>query len=112
MQTNQDTAAVALSPVDQDTKAAFDRLRATLDACGPKKDARAIAGIAACIAEGMNTRARIVGALRELNLDYRHVNIVLNTSTADDPARGLWKRDAEGIYTLHSQTLSAAHIKL
>lgn len=81
----------------------LDELRQLKAICGPNKHDQATILISACIGEGLDTRPRIVGALRHLGLDYRHVNIVLNKLTGGDPQRHRWMRDAEGCYSLHQE---------
>ncbi len=81
--------------------ALFDRLRDLIHACDDtSKHDQAIAVITACISEGVNTRPRLVGAMRHLGFDYRHAALTLNNGTGSDPERHRWQRDAEGRYSL------------
>lgn len=63
----------------------------------------AIILITACLVFGFDTRARIVGALRHLGCDYRHVVITLKTETGNNPLLHRWKLDPEGHYSLHPE---------
>ncbi len=87
------------------SKALFDRLSELQADCGPNKHDQATALITACILEGLNTGARIVGALTGLGMNPGHVWIVLKEGTGANPDRHHWRRDENGIYSL----LEAAH---
>ncbi len=102
VQTNA-PAAVTFGPSNAETNAFFEGLRELLAACGPKPDRNdaAVVLITACIEGGWDTRPRIVGALKRLGLDHRHVAIILKRGTGDNPRLHRWKCDAEGRYTLH-----------
>jgi hypothetical protein len=81
--------------------AIFGELREMIAACGPDANKGDVVHILiiACIEVGMNTRARIVGALRTLGFNYAHVNIILNNET------GLyrsWQRSDDGSYTINA----------
>ncbi|MCB4862723.1 hypothetical protein K7W03_24355 [Sphingobium sp. PNB] len=80
----------------------FDRLRGLIQACGTEanKHDQAIAVIAACIDEGLNTRPRIVGAMRHLGFSAAHAAMMLNEATGCDPSRYRWQRDSTGRYSL------------
>lgn len=80
----------------------LERLRELKAACGWPKDKHAVATvlIMACIEEGVATRAQIIGALKSIGLDYRHVAIILNEGTGGAPARHRWRLDGEGRYSL------------
>ena len=82
----------------------FDRLRGLIQACGPEanKHDQAIAVIAACIDEGLNTRPRIVGAMKHLGFSTAHAAMILNEATGSDPSRYRWQRDSSGRYSLLS----------
>ncbi|MBC2666055.1 hypothetical protein H7F51_11055 [Novosphingobium flavum] len=92
-----------LSPVEIDPTAAFRRIRAILDKCDGNRHTRALVAIHACIDEGIDTRGRIVRALKTLerNCDYKHINIILKEATGSNPDFHWWSRDSEGIYTNH-----------
>lgn len=62
---------------------------------------RVIVLIAACILHGWNEGRRIIGALGQIGFDKKYVAIILRTNTGDDPDRYFWKRDADGIYSIH-----------
>ena len=100
---------MAMTPTnsDDDSIALFNRLRGLKAACGPRinKHDLAIVLISACIDEGLDTRPRIVGALRSLGLDYRHVAITLKQGTGVSPTLHRWHRDAEGRHSLHDDPL-------
>jgi hypothetical protein len=89
------------------TNALFERLRQLKAACGPNKHDLAIVLVSACILEGLDTRARIVGALRKLGLNYRHVAIILEDGTGDNPQQHRWQRDTEDRYRLHDEGQAA-----
>ena len=78
------------------------RLRGLLEDCGPgiSKHDLAIILITACIDEGLNTRPRIVGALKSLGFNSRHVAIVLKYETGDNPESKRWQVRKEGVYCL------------
>lgn len=65
------------------------------------KHDRAIALIAVCIDNGWNTGTRIVGALKHLGLNPRHVAIVLKEGAGGNPEAHWWQRNADGHYSLH-----------
>ncbi len=81
----------------------FRGLRELDHACranGSKHD-RAIALICACIDEGVDTGARIVGALKRLGFNAQHVGKLLHDYTGNDPSRHHWQRDEAGRYSNH-----------
>lgn len=80
--------------------AVFARLRQLKADCGPNKHDQATALITACICEGWDTGNRIVGALKAIGMNPRHVGMILNDGTGPDPERHRWRRD-EGRYSLH-----------
>lgn len=75
------------------------RLRRLLDThgSGGNKHEQAIMLIEACIMEGINTGPEIIGALRQLDFDPRHIAIALKGDT--DYAHR-WVKDVNGIYSL------------
>ena len=81
----------------------LERLRGLKDACGWPKDKHSVAKalITACIEEGVATRPLIVGALKSVGLNYRHVAITLNEGTGEAPERDRWRLDETGRYSLH-----------
>ncbi len=79
----------------------FRRLRLLQQACGPNKHHQAIALITACIEEGWNTRARIVGALSQLGFDERHAAMTVIKNAGPNPVRHHWQPDEKGVYRLH-----------
>ena len=54
-----------------------------------------------CIMEGANTRPLIVAGIKAHGFDARHVAIILNNGTGNDPKRHRWQRDDEGYYQIH-----------
>ena len=89
----------------------FTRLRRLIADCGPSanKNDKVWVAISACIDEGVDTRPQIVGVIKALGFDPRHVAMLLNSATGDNPARHTWKRDTEGHYSHHpSNPLKAA----
>jgi hypothetical protein len=75
------------------------RLQRLLDTIRPgtNRHEQATVMIEACIGEGFDTRPRIIGALRQLGFDPRHIAITLK---GDNPYGGRWLRSAGGIYSL------------
>jgi hypothetical protein len=51
--------------------------------------------ITACIERGINTRGKIMGALRKKNFNEKRAGIFLTGQTG-----ALWRRGSEGIYSL------------
>ena len=89
---------------DGDPSGAFlEELRGLKAASGWPKDKHAVATvlITACIERGIDTRPRIIGALKSVGLDYRHVAIILNEGTGENPERHRWRLDPHGRYSLH-----------
>ena len=80
----------------------FDRLRGLIQACGTEanKHDQAIAVIAACIDEGLDTRPRIVGAMRHLGFSAAHAAMILNEATGCNSERHRWRADEGGRYSL------------
>lgn len=82
----------------EEVNAAFDRLREMMDGCSASsRNLAAQLLISACILEGFDTRRRIVGAMRRLGFDYRHVVIILKAGTGSH-TNDWWQVDAEGRY--------------
>lgn len=77
------------------------RLHATCTAGGNKNDT-AVALITACLEEGVDTRARIIGALEPLGFNYKHIAIMLQRGTGNTPERDRWRLDMAGRYHLHA----------
>lgn len=73
--------------------------------CGPNanKHDQANVLISACIMEGLDNGARIVGALKRLGFRPRHVSIVLKEGTGGSASSSHWRRDARGRYSLHEE---------
>lgn len=89
-----------------DVTAFFVDLRALQRACGFKADKHStgIVLISACIDNGVNTRARIVGVLRKLNFKESHVVALLRDGTGGDPSNRRWWIDEAGCY--HNQAIT------
>ena len=102
---NQDKPRIAAAsltlkkPVDFGQR--LKRLHVACAAGGNKNDS-AVALITACIEEGIDTRARIIGALEPLGFDYRHVAIQLQRGTGTNAAQDRWRLDPDGRYHLNS----------
>lgn len=79
----------------QDNTALFRRLRELKRACGSNKHDQATMLIEALLDERIDTRARIVGALRRLGFSNDHAVLVLS----DGIAARRWRRDADGRYS-------------
>ena len=79
---------------------AFERLRALLKSLGPEsnKHDRALVLISACIAEGIDTRPRILGALHLLGFNRGHGAILLREGTGTSPDAHRWRKAADGRY--------------
>ena len=92
------TTAIDLTALDATL---FDRLRGLIQACGPEanKHDQAIAVIAACIDEGVNTRPRIVGVMKHLGFSTAHAARMLNESTGCHPSRYRWQSYLAGRYS-------------
>ncbi|KXU29479.1 hypothetical protein A0J57_23175 [Sphingobium sp. 22B] len=82
----------------------FKRLRGLMRSCQSEvgKHDQAIIVIAACIEEGLDTRPRIVGAMKKLGFNSAHVAITLNKATGSDLERHRWRLDGAGRYSLLS----------
>lgn len=89
-QLNEDAANAAL----------FEELRALQRNCGDAdKNDQAIVLIHGCIAIGWDSRKRVVGALRHLGFNYRHVAIILDRGTGDSAEQHRWRVDGDGRYS-------------
>jgi hypothetical protein len=86
---------------DEQTTAIFHRLRALKADCGPNKHDQAISLIWACISEGWDSGPRIVGALKALDLNPRHVGKTLRDLEGPNPENHWWHRDQDGRYSVH-----------
>ncbi|WP_257540721.1 hypothetical protein [Sphingobium sp. CFD-1] len=77
----------------------MERLQRLLDGYGSEGNMheKAIMLIEACIMEGLNTGPAIIGALKRLGFNPRHIAIVLK---GDTPFACRWRKDADGIYSL------------
>ena len=102
----QDTATAADSlarvVAEEEADAAmFDWLRELGSLCGdkPNKHDVVTAQILGCLAAGLNTRKRIVSALRHLGHDNAHINIILDRGTGNHPERHHWYIDDDQRYT-------------
>lgn len=89
-------------PTTAEVAEIFRRLRALKSHFGvkPNKDERTVALIGACIAEGFNTQARIVGALTVLKIRKAHVESLLSYHTGTDPTRHAWQLGDDQRYRL------------
>ena len=91
-------------PIDQ----ILGLIREMLDSCGPcNRNDLAIIMIEALIEAGIDTGRPIVAAARRLGFDPRHVGAILNKSKGSDPARHLWQRGSDGVYSLHPAVTAA-----
>lgn len=88
-----------------DVNAIFERLRQLDRKCGStaNRHDRATVLICACIEEGMDDSPRIIGALRSLGFNPRHVGKLLRDGTGNDPRRHWWHRDHAGTYRNYLQ---------
>lgn len=81
-------------------KELFNGFRELLDSCGleTSKHDRAIVLIEACIDQGIDTRARIVGVAKHLGFEHGHIAILLAQNTGRSPDSYRWQRDKDGQY--------------
>lgn len=88
-------APLAHDAPEAEVNAIFGRLRALIEACGPgtNKNDRLTVLINACIDEGINTGARIVGAAKKLGFNDEHAGAVLRSGIGDR-----WAREDDGTY--------------
>lgn len=100
-----DAVAVPPSRLDDEMSLAelielYDDLRRLDTACGAKasKHDRAIVLITACIDRGIDTRAQIVDVMRRLGFNYKHVAILLEEGSGNDPGGYHWQLDCAGRY--------------
>lgn len=115
---NTESNADSASMANPETPAMFRNLRqliAELVSRTNNQHDQATILITACIEEGMDEGKRIVGALKTLGFDPRHVGIILKTGTGDNPNRHLWRRDGTGKYSAYPDAfhgrVAASHIK-
>lgn len=77
----------------------FRDLQGLLKGCeGTSKHDQAIVAITFCIDEGITVAQQIIGVLRRMGFNPRHVGKLLHDLSGNDPARHFWHRDAEGHY--------------
>lgn len=77
----------------------FRDLAGLLEGCaGTNRHDQAIVAITFCIDEGITTGQQIIGVLRHMGFNARHVGKLLHDLSGNDPARHFWHRDAEGHY--------------
>lgn len=81
----------------------FNRLRGLLASCGEasNQNERVTVLISACIDEGINTGPQIVGVVKALGFNPRHVGAMLKNDCGSSPTRHRWLRGTDGIYSLH-----------
>jgi len=84
----------------RDSTGLFVRLKALIRSCGDanKHDIVGVL-IHACLDEGINTRSQIIGVIKHLGYNSRHVAIVLEKGAGPNPERYFWYCDACGRYT-------------
>lgn len=65
-----------------------------------------------CIAYGINTGKRIIGALAHVGLNKQHVGLTLRHGSGTDPRRHWWTQNTDGTYTIleRVELPSCAHI--
>jgi hypothetical protein len=93
-------------PTPAASAALFRRLGELRDACGAtmNKHEAVRTMIKALIAdEGINERRNIIGVLHHIGFNRRHVALLLQDGTGDNPRRHSWQRDREGRYSLHPE---------
>lgn len=89
-----------------DVSAIFERLRQLDRKCGPTANLhdRVTVLICACIEEGINAGPRIIGAIKHIGYNSRHVGKLLRDGTGNDPRRHWWYRDPVGTYRNYPQS--------
>lgn len=82
-------------------------MRELMASCGPNKHDQVMAGIAACIDNDINTQSWIIGTLKSLGLNPRHVGKMLKDNAGSEPERFWWQRDNDGRFSLFAEGSSA-----
>ena len=75
--------------------ALFSELRSLQAQCGSSKYDQAFALITACIDQGINTAGHIIGVLKTLGFDRRHIGSMLTKGK-----KSYWQRNSDGRYSL------------
>ena len=74
-------------------------LRELLDACaGTNLHDQAMVGISFCIDEGIDQGPQIIGALRRMGFNPRHIGKLLHDLAGSNPARHRWQRGKDDRY--------------
>lgn len=77
----------------------FLGLRELLDACaGTSRHDQAIVGIHYCIDKGWDTGSQIIGSMKRMGFNGRHIGAVLHAFSGSNPARHYWLRGEDGRY--------------
>ena len=80
----------------------FDRIRETIEACGPdiKKHDEAVLAITMCIGDGINTETDIIRVLVTYGFDGGHIANMLDDRKGPFRNSEHWRVDANGRYHL------------
>lgn len=77
-----------------DMREFFYDLRELLDACADaSRHDQAKVGISFCIDHGIDTGPEIIGVMRQMGFNNRHIGAVLHAFSGASPARHYWQRD-------------------
>lgn len=77
----------------------FYDLRELLDASAEaSRHDQAIVGISFCIDHGIDTGPQIIGVMRQMGFNHRHIGAVLHSFSGASPIRYYWQRDEAGHY--------------
>lgn len=98
----RNSEATTLPSLSVTSCSGFARLRGLLASFGPEtnKHERVLVLISACIVEGMDTFARIIGALVRLGFNRKHVALLLKEGTGNSAEQHRWRKGADGRYSL------------
>ena len=92
-------------PHPNDRAAFYRALDALLEALeGTSRHDQAILAISLCIEHGIDTRSRIIGALKRKDFTPGHIVHLLNDNTGGDAEGNHWFLDPEGLLRCHPDT--------
>lgn len=79
----------------------FRDLRELLDSCADaNRHDQAIVGINFCIDEGIDLGSQIIGFLRRVGFNPRHIGKLLHDLSGNNPARHRWQRGDDDRYRI------------
>jgi len=67
---------------------------------GPNRNDRLVTLIIVCIDNGVDTMSNLIGMLRLLDYNPRHIAKIIRIWTGSNPDRHYWNRDSAGKYYL------------